>query len=183
MKVLFFSDVHGSPGHVALLEQQLGSIRPDRLVLLGDVLYHGPRNPLLPDYGPPEVAAMLNSHRRLIFAVRGNCDSEVDQLMLEFPILADYAGLLVDNRQFFLTHGHLWGPDRLPPLEAGTVFASGHTHIPMLRKLPDGVIAFNPGSISLPKGGFPPSFGLYEDGVLRVLALEDARELLRLELS
>ncbi|MPN35879.1 Phosphodiesterase YfcE [bioreactor metagenome] len=94
-------------------------------------------------------------------------------MLLAFPIMSDYATLLAGGRRFFLTHGHLWGPDRLPPLEPGDVLATGHTHIPRLEALECGVIAFNPGSISLPKGGFEPTYGVFENGTLRVCALED----------
>lgn len=173
MRVLFFSDVHGSPESVALLLRRIGEFTPDHLVLLGDALYHGPRNPLRPDYAPPAVVEQLNSLKGRITAVRGNCDSEVDQMLLAFPIMSDYATLLAGGRRFFLTHGHLWNPDHLPPLEPGDVLATGHTHIPRLERLEGGVVAFNPGSISLPKGGFGPTYGVFEDDTLRVCALED----------
>lgn len=182
MKLLFFSDVHGSPESVELLERQIESSSPDLLVLLGDALYHGPRNPLRPDYAPPRVVELLNRRKEQLVAVRGNCDSEVDQMLLEFPLMSDYSTLLIDGVRFFLTHGHLWNPRQLPPLPAGTVFAYGHTHLPQLERLGNGRIAFNPGSISLPKGGNPPSFGFYEDGRLSVRDLRTAAEMLQLSL-
>ena len=155
MKLLFFSDVHGSPESLELLERHIDSRSPDLLVLLGDALYHGPRNPLRPDYAPPQVVEQLNRRKEL----------------------------LVDGHRFFLTHGHLWNPGQLPPIPAGTVFTYGHTHLPQLERLENGRIAFNPGSISLPKGGNPASFGFYEDGVLTVCRLQDAGEMLRLSLE
>jgi len=173
MKILFFSDVHGSPESMKRLLDRIGRFAPDHLVLLGDVLYHGPRNPLRPDYAPPAVVEQLNSLKRRITAVRGNCDSEVDQALLEFPIMAEYAALLAGGRRFFLTHGHHWNPGNPPPLETGDVLAYGHTHIPRLERLESGITAFNPGSISLPKGGFGPTYGEYEDGTLRICGLED----------
>lgn len=125
MKVLFFSDVHGSPESVTLLRRQIDRLAPEQLVLLGDVLYHGPRNPLRPDYAPQLVVEQLNGLKERITAVRGNCDSEVDQMLLAFPIMSEYATLLADGRRFFLTHGHHWGPGNPPPLPAGAVLACG----------------------------------------------------------
>ncbi|MDR0931819.1 MAG: phosphodiesterase [Victivallales bacterium] len=177
MKILFFSDVHGSPESVEQLMRRIAYHAPDHLALLGDVLYHGPRNPLRPDYAPIQVVERLNTLKGQISAVRGNCDSEVDQALLDFPIMSDYATLLSDNRRFFLTHGHLWNPGNLPPLESGSVLASGHTHIPQIERLSSGIVAFNPGSTSLPKGGFAPSYGWYENGVLQVLDLTTGKEL------
>lgn len=183
MKILFFSDVHGSPESLKQLWKQQESREPDQLVLLGDALYHGPRNPLRPDYAPPEVVPMLNAEKERIIAVRGNCDSEVDQMLLEFPIMADFSTLYVDGIKFFLTHGHRWNPGAPPPVSIGTVLTYGHTHLPQLERLENGLIAFNPGSISLPKGGNPASFGWYEDGTLRVLELESGREMAALTLE
>lgn len=182
MKILFFSDVHGSPESLKRLWKRKETLSPDQLVLLGDALYHGPRNPLRPDYAPPEVVPLLNSEKERIIAVRGNCDSEVDQMLLEFPIMADYSTLYAEGWKFFLTHGHLWNPASPPPAAPGTVLAYGHTHLPQLETLENGLIAFNPGSISLPKGGNPASFGWFEDGTLRVLELESGKEMAVLEL-
>ncbi len=183
MKVLFFSDVHGSPGSLELLQKQVDSLQPAQLVVLGDLLYHGPRNPLRPDYAPRRVAEWFNARRNSIVAVRGNCDSEVDQMMIEFPIMAEYAVLLDGERRFFLTHGHHWNPASPPPLAAGSVLVFGHTHLPMLERGSDGLIFFNPGSISLPKGGNPPSFGWYDGETLRILELVTGKEIKRLELA
>lgn len=173
MKILFFSDVHGSPESMTLLLDRIKRFAPDHLALLGDALYHGPRNPLRPDYAPPVVVTQLNSLKSRITAVRGNCDSEVDQMLLEFPIMAEYSTLLAAGRRFFLTHGHHWNPGNPPPLEPGDVLVCGHTHIPLLEREPGGIIAFNPGSISLPKGGFVPTYGVLDHDVLRVCALEN----------
>ena len=173
MKILFFSDVHRVPD---ALEQLLGhaeQLAPDRLVLLGDALYHGPRNGVPADYDTARTAELLNANRERLLAVRGNCDAEVDQLMLDFPIMADFAELWAGNARFFLTHGHLWNENRLPPLVSGTTLVHGHTHLPVLKTLPGGVTVFNPGSISLPKGGFPPSFGWYDGEKLSLRRLSD----------
>ncbi len=174
-KVLFFSDVHGSPESLAALADRIAELEPEQLVLLGDALYHGPRNPLRPDYRPPEAATRLNAWKERLIAVRGNCDCEVDQLLLEFPMMGDYAVLLLEGRKFFLTHGHHWNPQNPPPLGSADVLAFGHTHLPLAARLEDGLAVFNPGSISLPKGGNPPSFGFYQDGVLELRELASGR--------
>ncbi len=182
--IMFFSDVHGSPESVELLLHRISQRNPQLLVLLGDILYHGPRNPLRSDYAPPKVVEQINQFKNQLIAVRGNCDCEVDQMLLQFPIMSDYSTLMLDSQRFFLTHGHLWSVDNLPPIPAGTVFASGHTHIPKLEVLTDsGVIAFNPGSTSLPKGGWPASYGVYENARLQVLNLESDEVLLSLDLQ
>ncbi len=153
MKILFLSDIHGVP---SALEQALAAAEPleyDKIVLLGDLLYHGPRNGVPNFYDPVKVVGILNGLKEKIVAVRGNCDAEVDQMMFEFPMMSDYAVLETDNEKFFLTHGHLWNECRLPPLGMGTILAHGHTHIPELKKLECGITIYNPGSVSLPKGG------------------------------
>ena len=173
MKILFFSDVHGVPDALEKLLAHADRLAPDRLVLLGDALYHGPRNGVPTDYDTARTAELLNSRRDRLLAVRGNCDAEVDQLMLEFPIMADFAELWTEHDRFFLTHGHLWNENRLPPLVPGTTLVHGHTHLPVLKTLPGGVTVFNPGSIALPKGGFPPSFGWYDGEKLSLRRLAD----------
>ena len=162
MKIVFFSDIHGVPSTVEKLLAHADRLQADRLVLLGDVLYHGPRNGVPGFYDPPKVAELLNDRREQILAVRGNCDAEVDQMLLKFPVMADFAELDVDNHRFFLTHGHLWNANNLPALAAGTVLVHGHTHIPEDRMLDCGIRIFNPGSISLPKQQTPQSFGFFD---------------------
>ena len=182
MRILFFSDVHGSPESLRLLRKQAEKLHPELYVLLGDALYHGPRNPLRADYAPPAAVDELNSLRDRILAVRGNCDAEVDQLLLEFPILSDSSMIFADGYKFFLTQGHLWSPEHLPPIASDSIFAFGHIHLPVLERLASGIIAFNPGSISLPKGGNPASFGFFAEDTLRVLNLENGAEMLALHL-
>jgi putative phosphoesterase len=166
MKILFLSDIHGVP---STLEQALATAAPlgyDRIVLLGDLLYHGPRNGVPSFYDPEKVAAILNGLKDKIVAVRGNCDAEVDQLMFEFPMMSDYSVLDAGTETFFLTHGHLWNERILPPIGIGTVLAHGHTHVPELKKLECGLTIFNPGSVSLPKGGSARSFGYFDGNTL-----------------
>ena len=163
MRILFISDIHGVPSTLSSALEQGERLGYDRLVLLGDLMYHGPRNGVPDFYDTAKVADILNAHKDKILAVRGNCDSEVDQLLLEFPMMADYAELDADGERFFLTHGHRWNEYALPPVGMGTILAHGHTHIAEKKKLPCGITIFNPGSISLPKGGQGRTFG-YWDG-------------------
>lgn len=172
MKLMFASDIHGSlPATERVLEQftQSGA---QWLVILGDVLNHGPRNALPEGYAPAQVADLLNTQAGRIIAVRGNCDSEVDQMLLHFPMTAPWQQILMENQRLFLTHGHLFGPENLPALNTGDVLVYGHTHLPVAEKRGE-VYHFNPGSVSIPKGGFKASYGILDDNVLRVIALND----------
>ncbi len=162
MKLLFLSDIHGVPSTLETALKMAENLEYDRICLLGDVLYHGPRNGVPNFYDPEKVAAILNGLKDKIIAVRGNCDCEVDQVMLDFPMMGDYAVVDAGKETFFLTHGHLWNEFRLPPLGMGTVLAHGHTHVPENKRLECGITIFNPGSVSLPKGGSQRSFGYFD---------------------
>ncbi|MEG2087336.1 MAG: phosphodiesterase [Angelakisella sp.] len=163
MKLLFASDIHGSAYWCARLLERYQAESPHRLVLLGDLLYHGPRNDLPRDYNPKQVFAMLNPLKGAITAVRGNCDSEVDQMVLDFPMMADYLPLLVEGKTLFCTHGHLFSPDALPPLQPGDVLLSGHTHL-FGDCMVNGIRCLNTGSVALPKENRPCSYLLYDNG-------------------
>lgn len=119
MKILFASDIHGSAYYCRRLLDIYKETKASRMVILGDILYHGPRNDLPKEYAPKEVIAMLNPLKDQIYAVRGNCDTEVDQMVLQFPILADYALLVLDGKTFYATHGHVFNQDHLPPMQDG----------------------------------------------------------------
>ena len=162
MKILFLSDIHGVPSTLEAALAAGDALGFDRIALLGDLLYHGPRNGVPSFYDPEKVVSILNSRKDRIVAVRGNCDAEVDQMLLDFPITADYRILEAGAETFFLTHGHLFNEYRLPPLGMGTVLAHGHTHVPELKTLECGLKIFNPGSVSLPKGGSSRSFGYFD---------------------
>ena len=164
MKILFLSDIHGVPSTLEAALNKAGVLGYDKIVLLGDLLYHGPRNGVPDFYDPVKVANILNGLKDKIIAVRGNCDAEVDQMMVDFPIMEDYRVLEADGDKFFLTHGHLFNEYKLPPLGMGTVLCHGHTHIAENKLLQCGLRIFNPGSISLPKGGQERQFG-YWDGI------------------
>ena len=175
MRVVFFSDVHGAAETLERLFARAEGLNADRLVLLGDALCPGPST-IAERYDPQRTAELLNSGNRDILAVRGNCDSEEDRRMLDFQ-LADHAEFVADGRRFFLTHGHYWNRFNPPPVPDGTVLAHGHTHIPELA-WGGGITFFNPGSITLPKGGFPRSFGFFDGGKLSVRRLDDGEVIL-----
>ncbi len=166
MRILFASDIHGSLYYAKELERVLKEQQVDQIVLLGDLLYHGPRNPLTKDYNPIEVANILNRYKDKIIAVRGNCDSEVDQMVLEFSITADYTVLYVDGHKIFVTHGHLYNEDQLPLLNSGDSIIYGHFHTPLAKEV-NGIYVLNPGSTSLPKSD-TNSYALLDNGIYTV---------------
>lgn len=172
MRLMFASDIHGSLPAAERVLERFAQSGAQWLIILGDVLNHGPRNALPGGYAPAEVAGKLNGAAARIIAVRGNCDSEVDQMLLDFPITAPWQQVLTERCRLFLTHGHLYSPEKLPSLCAGDVLVYGHTHIPVAEKRGD-IFLFNPGSVSIPKGGFPASYGLLDGDRLQVLALDD----------
>ena len=161
MKLMIASDLHGSAHYVKKFLDRYRAEAPDRLLLLGDLLYHGPRNPLPQDYDCPAVADALNAVRDRLLTVRGTCDCEVDQMLLHFPILADYALLEVNGLTLYATHGHLFGPDHLPEMAGPYVLLSGHTHVPMCEQRGEA-LCLNPGSVSIPKGGSVGSYVVLE---------------------
>ncbi len=174
MKLMFASDIHGALPATEQVLEHFAQSGAQWLILLGDILNHGPRNALPEGYNPAAVAERLNQVADQIIAVRGNCDSEVDQMLLHFPITTPWQQVLLADKRLFLTHGHLYHPDSLPPLQAGDIFAYGHTHLP-LAECRGEVVLFNPGSVSIPKGGFAASFGMLNDDVLSVNALADSK--------
>ena len=171
MKLVIASDIHGSAFWCGKLMELIEEVNPDKVILLGDLLYHGPRNDLPRDYAPTQVIPMLSRMAEKILAVRGNCEAEVDQMVLPFPCMADYALLSCDGLELYLTHGHLWNPDKLPPLKKGTVFLSGHSHMKINEDL-DGIRCINPGSVSIPKDG-THSCIVYDNGSFFTKILEE----------
>lgn len=181
MKYLIASDIHGSAYWTERLCAAIEFEQPDRIVLLGDLLYHGPRNDLPRDYAPKRVIPLLNALADRIIAVRGNCDAEVDQMVLDFPVMADYATLFDETgRELFLTHGYVFGAgmhnsvDHAPALPEGSALVYGHTHIKVNEESAahPGLWLFNPGSVSIPKDG-SHSYGIYEGGAFRHVILEE----------
>lgn len=174
MKLLIASDIHGSLSSTLQLFDIVEKEQPDSLVLLGDILYHGPRNPFPGEYNPAKVIDTLNAFSDKIIAVRGNCDSEVDQMVLSFTLAEPSAWIFADGERILAAHGHrhsLASIRSSANLAEGDAFLSGHTHVPTA-KVHEGIHLWNPGSLSLPKEGFPPSFGIFEDGRFAVVSLD-----------
>lgn len=168
MKYLFASDIHGSAYYCRKLLEAYDQSGAKRLILLGDILYHGPRNDLPVEYEPKVVFTMLNRYKDQIYAVRGNCDSEVDQMVLEFPMMADYGLFSLNGKTFYATHGHIFHRDNLPPVCAGDILIHGHTHV-FTADAVQGITILNPGSVSLPKEGNPPTYGVFEDTTFSIM--------------
>ena len=163
MKLMIASDIHGSAYYAEKLIEAYANERADKLILLGDLLYHGPRNDLPLDYSPKQVIEILNGIKDKLLCVRGNCDTEVDQMVLDFPILADYAVVYADGKEMYLTHGHKLNPQNPPPLKKDSFLVNGHTHIPAYENKGDYTYV-NPGSVSIPKENSGHSYMLYENG-------------------
>ena len=174
MKLMIASDIHGSARWCGRMLEAWRAEAPRRLILLGDLLYHGPRNDLPEDYAPKQVISMLNAVAPHLLCVRGNCEAEVDQMVLGFPVMADYAVLPAGAHILYATHGHVHGEDNPPPLQPGDFLLCGHTHIPVLRRH-ERFTYLNPGSVSIPKNGAPHSYMLLEDGVATLKDLENGR--------
>lgn len=171
MKLVIASDIHGSAFWCEKLIELVEREQPDKIVLLGDILYHGPRNDLPREYAPKQVIPMLAGYKDKILCVRGNCEAEVDQMVLPFPCMADFSQLITENETFYFTHGHLWNPDNLPPLTEETVFLYGHTHVKQ-DEVRGGIRCLNPGSVSIPKDG-SHSCLVYENGIFQFCILEE----------
>lgn len=166
MKLMIASDIHGSARWCSAMLDAWRAERPEKLILLGDLLYHGPRNDLPEEYAPKKVIAMLNPLAAELICVRGNCEAEVDQMVLDFPVMADCAALYADGHTLYATHGHIHGESNPPPLKPGEFLLCGHTHVPACNRH-EGFTYLNPGSVSIPKNGSAHSYCTLEDGVMR----------------
>lgn len=174
-KLMIASDIHGCAESCRKLLERYDAEGADRLLLLGDILYHGPRNALPSGYAPQKVAELLNTRKDTILCVRGNCDTEVDQMVLEFPILADYCVLSLDDITIYATHGHRYSENSPPPLPCKAILLGGHTHVPTCHEYKEYVY-LNPGSTTIPKEDSPHSYMIYEDGVFLWKELDTGRE-------
>ena len=174
MKWMIASDLHGSAYYCRKMLEAFEREGADRLFLLGDLLYHGPRNDLPREYAPKEVIPLLNGKKEKLLCVRGNCDAEVDQMVLEFPVLADYAVLPVGQRIIYATHGHIYNVKNLPPLAPGDVLLHGHTHVPAWTEFGQGNLYLNPGSVSIPKENSPHSYMTLEENTMQWKELESS---------
>lgn len=168
MKLLIASDIHGSYYYAKKLIDIYENDKFDNIILLGDILYHGPRNDLPKDYNPKKVIELLNDKSSQIICVRGNCEAEVDQMVLDFDVLCEHTYLIIDKRKFYLAHGH----HEYPNLNKGDIFLSGHTHIPLIEEMENKALHLNPGSISIPKGGFNNSYMIYENNKFTIYDFE-----------
>ena len=174
MKWMIASDLHGSAYYCRKMLEAFEREGADRLFLLGDLLYHGPRNDLPREYAPKEVIPLLNGKKEKLLCVRGNCDAEVDQMVLEFPVLADYAVLPVGQRLIYATHGHIYHVKNLAPLVPGDVLLHGHTHVPAWTEFGQGNLYLNPGSVSIPKENSPHSYMTLEENTMQWKELESS---------
>ncbi|MGN0334785.1 MAG: phosphodiesterase [Lachnospiraceae bacterium] len=163
MNLMIASDIHGSAFYCERLMEAWKREKPDKLLLLGDILYHGPRNDLPKDYAPKKVITMLNEIKDEILCVRGNCEAEVDQMVLEFPVVAEYACFYEEGHMIFATHGHVFNEKNVPPLKAGDILLHGHTHIPECTKH-EKFTCLNPGSVSIPKGNSVHGYMMLKNG-------------------
>ncbi len=170
MKLMFASDIHGCAPSCELMLRRFDEEGAEKLFLLGDILYHGPRNDLPEGYAPKKVIEMLNSRKKDLLCVRGNCDTEVDQMVLDFPIMAEYALLYLDGRTVFLTHGHKYSAENPPALDKEDFLICGHTHIQKV-EFRDDFTYINTGSVSLPKGGNKRSYVIYENSMFTIKEL------------
>lgn len=170
MKLMIISDIHGSYNDLCRVIEIYNEEQCDKLVILGDILYHGPRNDLPEGYNPKACIQLLNEYKDKIMAVRGNCDAEVDQMVLNFPIRADYAQMYIDNHLFFFTHGHIYDEEHMPLLNEGNIFVYGHYHKPVAYQK-DGIYRLNPNSISLPKENVK-SYGIYNENRFTIYSLD-----------
>ena len=180
MKLFFISDIHGSTYYLEKAIEKFEEEKAEYLVILGDILYHGARNDLPKGYNPKGVIEILNKYKENIICVRGNCDSEVDEMVLEFPIMSTYSNLLLGDKRLFLTHGHIYNENNMVSLKTGSAFVYGHTHI-FRAEYKDGIYFLNPGSITLPKGGNPNTYGLIDGGKFIVKTL-DGEEISSIEI-
>ncbi|MCJ8342302.1 MAG: phosphodiesterase [Cetobacterium sp.] len=174
MKIFVISDIHGSEYYLKKAIEAFKKENGDYILILGDELYHGPRNPLPKDYNPKGVVEILNPLKNKIMAIRGNCDSEVDQMLLEYLIMGDYTSLFLNEKRIFATHGHIFNKNNMPNIDNGDILIYGHTHIPLAEKI-DGKYILNPGSISLPKENNPNSYGIIENNKFSVKRLENGQ--------
>ncbi|MGL6113964.1 phosphodiesterase [Cetobacterium sp. SF1] len=172
MKIFVMSDIHGSSFYLKKALEAFEKEKADYILILGDELYHGPRNPLPLEYDPKKVVEMLNPLKNKIMAVRGNCDSEVDQMLLQYPIMGDYSTIFWNGKRIYCTHGHIYNKENLPNIDSKDILIYGHTHIPLAEKNSEGIFILNPGSISLPKENNPNSYGIFENNKFSVKKLE-----------
>lgn len=164
MKLMIASDIHGSNFYCSKLLKRYMEESPDKLIILGDLLYHGPRNELPKEYDPERVAKLFNLVKDHIICVKGNCDAEVDQWLVDFPIISEMGCIMIDGISMYITHGHKYNYENKPPMCPHDILIFGHTHVPFAEDCEEGLF-INPGSVSIPKEGSKNSYLIYENGV------------------
>ena len=164
MRLMIASDIHGSYDYLKMLLDRMEQEKCEKMLILGDILYHGPRNDLPLGYAPKKVAEALNAIKEKIITVRGNCEADVDQMMLNFPVLQESAYLMIDGTVIYATHGHKFGETNPPPISGGEILLCGHTHVPKIAEY-EGYTYLNPGSVSIPKENSRHSCMIFENGV------------------
>ncbi len=172
MKLLIASDIHGDATCCQAMLDAFERENAEKILILGDILYHGPRNDLPEGYAPKKVIEMLNAVADKLISVRGNCEAEVDQMVLNFPVMSTTACVLdaENNRAIYMSHGHIYSPDNLPPVPEGSLFLSGHTHVLAAEKK-NGTLCVNPGSVSLPKNSNPKTYAIYNGKSIEIKTL------------
>ena len=176
MKYLIVSDIHGALPTLEMVLDFYRKEKCDMLCILGDILNYGPRNRIPEGIDAKGIAERLNSMADEIIAVRGNCDAEVDQMVLDFPLMNTYEMIEADGLKMFATHGHVYSPGNPPPFVEFDVLLNGHTHISALDNMGD-YYYINPGSVSIPKGGTTNSFIIYENREFSLRELETCDEI------
>ena len=175
MKLMFASDIHGDATRACEVLEIYEREGAQKLILLGDLLYFGPRNTLTERYNPQGVIKLLNENKEKLLCVRGNCDAEVDQMVLDFPIMAEYAYLCIDGYSMLLTHGHKINKEASSMLSEGEILIHGHTHVPCIESFGKGNLYINPGSTTYPKENNPPTYMIYENGSFEIKCIEDGK--------
>ena len=181
MRLMFASDIHGDIIGATKTFAAFEREKAEKLILLGDLLYFGPRNTLKESYNPQAVIKLLNENKEKILTVRGNCDAEVDQMVLEFPIMAEYAYLCIDGFSIFLTHGHKTNKENAN-LKQNEILIHGHTHVLCIENFGEGNLYINPGSTTYPKENNPPSYMVYDNGAFEIKHLDSGEVIKKIDL-
>ena len=181
MRLMFASDIHGDIIGATKTFAAFEREKAEKLILLGDLLYFGPRNTLKESYNPQAVIKLLNENKEKILTVRGNCDAEVDQMVLEFPIMAEYAYLCIDGFSMFLTHGHKTNKENAN-LKQNEILIHGHTHVLCIENFGEGNLYLNPGSTTYPKENNPPSYMVYDNGAFEIKHLDSGEVIKKIDL-
>lgn len=170
MKLMFISDIHGIATNLHIIKEKFIKNQCDKLVVLGDLYYIGPRNKMIEGYNIEKVKQFLESMKENLICMRGNCDSEVDIMVSNFPILNELSLIMTENHDLYITHGHIYNESNWT--KENSILIYGHFHIPFIKKIETNYY-INPGSISLPKEGYLPSYLVYDENKMTVYDIKD----------